>query len=124
MVRGGHGILVGAVARADAGGKTNCGAIAFAKARLTTREVNVTFLKRRISAAVWELLLLLLIAVIFATVYRIYFSRAVALTQVCERLETMQNSETADMFDKLSGDAADSFKEMNRICQVRRPMRQ
>jgi hypothetical protein len=34
----------------------------------------------------------------------------------------MQNSETADMFDKLTGDAADSFKEMNRLCQVRRPM--
>jgi hypothetical protein len=82
------------------------------------------FLKRRVSATVWELLVLLVVAIIFATVYRIYFSRAVALTQVCERLEAMQNSETADMFDKLTGDAAESFKEMNRICQVRRPMRQ
>ena len=82
------------------------------------------FLKRRISATVWELLVLLVVGVVFATVYRIYFSRAVALTQVCERLEAMQNSETADMFEKLTGDAADSFKEMNRLCQVRRPMRQ
>ena len=81
------------------------------------------FLKRRISATVWELLVLLVIAIAFATVYRIYFSRAVALTQVCERLDTMQNSETADMFDKLTGDAADSLKEMNRLCEVRRPMR-
>jgi hypothetical protein len=81
------------------------------------------FLKRRISATVWELLVLLVIAIAFATVYRMYFSRAVALTQVCERLDTMQNSETADMFDKLTGDAADSWKEMNRLCEVRRPMR-
>jgi hypothetical protein len=83
----------------------------------------VRFLNRRISAKVWELLVLLVIAIIFATVYRLYFSRAVALTQVCERLEAMQNSETADMFDKLTGDAADSFQEANRICRVRRPMR-
>ena len=81
------------------------------------------FFKRRISATVLELTVLLVVAVIFATVYRLYFSRAVALTQVCERLEAMQNSETADMFDKLTGDAAESLKEMNRLCQVRRPMR-
>ena len=82
----------------------------------------MSFLKRRISVSVLELLILLVIAIAFATVYRLYFSRAVALTQVCERLEAMQNSETADMFDKLTGDAADSFKEMNRLCRVRRPM--
>jgi hypothetical protein len=82
------------------------------------------FLKRRISVAVWELLVVLLIAVVFATVYRIYFSRAVALTQVCEHLLTMQNDEAADMFDKLDGDSAQALKDMNRICQVRRPMRQ
>jgi hypothetical protein len=82
------------------------------------------FLKRRISATVLELLILAVVAVAFATVYRIYFSRAVTLTQVCERLDTMQNDETADMFDKLTGDAASSLKEMNRLCQVRRPMRQ
>jgi hypothetical protein len=80
-------------------------------------------LKRRISVSVLELLILLAIAIAFATVYRLYFSRAVALTQVCERLEAMQNSETADMFEKLTGDAADSWQEMNRLCQVRRPMR-
>jgi len=83
----------------------------------------VSFLMRRISVSVLELLILLAIAVVFATVYRLYFSRAVTLTQVCERLETMQNSETADMFDKLAGDAADAWKEASRLCQVRRPMR-
>jgi hypothetical protein len=83
----------------------------------------VGFLKRRISAAVWELLVLAVIAIAAATLYRIYLSRAVALTQVCERIETMANSETADMFDKLSGDAADAFKEANRICEIRRPLR-
>jgi hypothetical protein len=84
----------------------------------------VSFLMRRISVSVLELLILLAIAIVFATVYRLYFSRAVTLTQVCERLETMQNSETADMFDKLAGDAADAWKEVSRLCQVRRPMRQ
>ena len=69
----------------------------FAANRL--RGGNMPFLKRRISAAIWELLLLLVIAIVFATVYRIYFSRAVALTQVCDRFETMQNGETADMFN-------------------------
>jgi len=83
----------------------------------------VTFLKRRISAAVWELLVLLVIAIAFATAYRIYFSRAVTLTQVCERFETIQNSETADMFNNLEGDAAQSLKEINQLCQVRRPMK-
>ena len=83
----------------------------------------MSFLMRRISVSVLELLILLAIAIVFATVYRLYFSRAVTLTQICERLETMQNSETADMFDKLAGDAADSWKEANRLCQVRRPMR-
>ena len=84
----------------------------------------MSFLMRRISVSVLELLILLAIAIVFATVYRLYFSRAVTLTQVCERLETMQNSETADMFDKLAGDAAESWKDVNRLCQVRRPMRQ
>ena len=84
----------------------------------------MSFLNRRISVSVLELLILLAIAIVFATVYRLYFSRAVTLTQVCERFETMQNSETADMFAKLEGDAADAFKDINRLCQVRRPMRQ
>jgi hypothetical protein len=83
----------------------------------------VSFLKRRISVSVLELLILLILAILFATAYRLYFSRAVTLTQVCERMETMQNSETADMFAKLEGDAADALNEINRLCQVRRPMR-
>ena len=82
------------------------------------------FLKRRISVAVWELIALLVVAVIFATVYRIYFSRAVALTQVCDRLEAIQNDEVADMFNRLSDDAAQSLKEVNRICQIRRPIKE
>ena len=82
------------------------------------------FLKRRVSAAIWELFVLVVVALVFATVYRIYFSRAVALTQVCERFETMQNDETADMFSQLTGDAGDALKEMNQICQIRRPLRQ
>jgi hypothetical protein len=84
----------------------------------------VTFLKRRISAAVWELLLLLLIAIVFATVYRIYFSRAVALTQVCERLQDIQNDENADMFNSLTGDVGQWLKEVNRICEIRRPVKE
>ena len=82
------------------------------------------FLKRRISATVWELLVLLVIAIAFATVYRLYFSRAVALTQVCERIEAMQNDETADIFQLLAGDAAQSLKEINQLCQVRRPIKE
>jgi hypothetical protein len=84
----------------------------------------VSFLKRRFSIAVWELLVLVAAAIIFATVYRLYFSRAVALTQVCERLAEIQNGEVADAFDKLSGDAAQWLKEVNRICEVRRPMKE
>lgn len=84
----------------------------------------MSFLMRRISVSVLELLILLAIAIVFATVYRLYFSRAVTLTQVCERFETMQNSETADMFTKLEGDAAEALKDINRLCQVRRPMSQ
>ena len=81
----------------------------------------MTFLKRRVSAAVWELLLLLVAAIIFATVYRIYFSRAVTLTQVCEKIVELQSGENADMF---KGDPSDSLNDINRLCQVRRPMRQ
>jgi hypothetical protein len=78
----------------------------------------MTFLKRRVSAAVWELLIVLVVA----TIYRIYFSRAVTLTQVCERFETLQNGEAAEMFNRL--DASDSLNDINRLCQLRRPMRQ
>jgi hypothetical protein len=81
----------------------------------------MTFLKRRISAAVWELLLLLAAAIIFATVYRIYFSRAVTLTQVCEKIADLQNGEDADMFKSAP---SDSLNDINRLCQMRRPMRQ
>jgi len=84
----------------------------------------MTFLKRRISMAIWELLILLVIAIAFATIYRLYFSRAVALTQVCERIEVIQNGETADMFNKLTGDAADALKDINGICQARRPVKE
>lgn len=84
----------------------------------------MTFLKRRISAAIWELLLILVIAIAFATVYRIYFSRAVTLTQVCDRIDTMQNSETADVFNTLDGEAKQALNEINQLCQVRRPMRE
>jgi len=83
----------------------------------------MSFLKRRVSAPVWELLLLLLLAIVFATVYRIYFSRAVALTQVCERFADLQNGEAADMFSRM-GDTSDSLNDINRLCQLRRPMRQ
>jgi hypothetical protein len=81
-------------------------------------------LNRVIYAKVWELLVLLVVIGIVATVYRLYFSRAVALTQVCERLSEIQNDEVADAFDKLSGDAAQWLKEVNRICEVRRPMKE
>ena len=82
------------------------------------------FLKRRISASVWELLLLLVVALVFATVYRVYFSRAVALTQVCEKIAAMQNSEVSDTSDRLRGDASNSLNDVNEICQIRRPLRQ
>jgi len=86
--------------------------------------MNVRFLNRVVYAKVWELLVLLVVIIIAATVYRVYFSRAVALTQVCERLAEIQNDEVADMFNKLSGDAAQWLKEVNRICEVRRPMKE
>jgi hypothetical protein len=85
---------------------------------------NMQFLKRRISAAIWELLVLFVVVAALATAYRIYFSRAVALTQICDRIDTMQNGETADMFNQLTGDAADALKDINRICQIRRPIKE
>jgi len=63
------------------------------------------FLNRVISAKVWEVLVLFVVIAIAATVYRVYFSRAVALTQVCDRLAEIQNDEVADMFNQLTGDA-------------------
>lgn len=82
------------------------------------------FLKRRVSATVWELLLLLVVAIVVATVYRVYFSRAVALTQVCNRLQMVQNDEIADMFNALSDDAAQSLREVNKLCEIRRPIKE
>ena len=84
----------------------------------------MAFLHRVVYAKVWELIVLLVVIIAIATVYRIYFSRAVALTQVCERLAEIQNDEVADMFEKLSGDAAEWLKQVNRICEVRRPMKE
>ena len=86
--------------------------------------MKLRFLNRVVYAKVWELFVLLVVIIAATTIYRIYFSRAVALTQVCERLVEIQNDEVADMFDKLSGDAAQWLKEVNRICEVRRPMRE
>ena len=84
----------------------------------------MAFLNRVVYAKIWELIVLLVVIIAIAAVYRIYFSRAVALTQVCERLAEIQNDQVADMFDKLSGDAAQWLKEVNRICEVRRPMKE
>ena len=84
----------------------------------------MSFLKRRISAAVWELMLLVVFAIAFATVYRIYFSRAVALTQVCTRLQDLQTDENADVFNSLAGEVGQWLQEVNLICQVRRPVKE
>ena len=79
------------------------------------------FLQRRVSIAVWELLGLLVAAIIFATVYRIYFSRAVTLSQVCEKIAAYQSGDNADVF---KGDTSDSLNDINELCQLRRPKRQ
>jgi hypothetical protein len=73
---------------------------------------------------VWELLVLLVVIVAIATVYRIYFSRAVALTQVCDRLQELQNDEIADVFNSLDGEAGQWLKEVNRLCEIRRPIKE
>ena len=80
----------------------------------------MAFLKRRVSAALWELLLLLVAAIIFSTVYRIYFSRAVTLTQVCEKFALMQADEASEV---VTGAWGDSLDDINRLCQLRRPIR-
>jgi len=87
-------------------------------------EANLRFLNRAISAKVWEVLVLFVVIAIAATVYRVYFSRAVALTQVCDRLAELQNDEVADMFNQLTGEAEQWLKEVNRLCEVRRPMKE
>jgi len=78
------------------------------------------FLKRRVSTAIWELLLLLALAIIFATLYRMYFSRAVTLSQVCEKFAAFQSGSGADL---LKGDTSDSLNDINELCQLRRPKR-
>jgi hypothetical protein len=86
-----------------------------------TKEEYVSFLKRRISATIWELLLLLAVAIVFATAYRIYFSRAVTLTQVCQKIAEYQSGDNADV---LKRNTSDSLNDINELCQLRRPLRQ
>jgi hypothetical protein len=81
------------------------------------------FLNKVISAKVWQLLVLLAVIAVFATVYRFYFSRAVALTQVCERLQDLQNDENADAFNSLAGEVGQWLQDVNRICEIRKPIR-
>jgi hypothetical protein len=82
------------------------------------------FLNKVLYAKVWELLLLLAVIATFATVYRAYFSRAVALSQVCERLQDLQNDENAVAFNSLAGEVGQWLKDVNRICEIRRPIRE
>jgi hypothetical protein len=82
------------------------------------------FLNKVLYAQVWKLLILLAIIVAAATIYRIYFSRAVALSQVCGRLQDLQNDENADAFNSLAGEVGEWLKDVNRICEIRRPIRE
>ena len=82
------------------------------------------FLNKVLYAQIWELLIVLAIIVAAATVYRVYFSRAVALSQVCERLQDLQNDENADAFNSLVGEVGQWLKDVNRICEIRRPIRE
>jgi len=82
------------------------------------------FLNKVLYAQVWELLIVLAIIVAAATIYRVYFSRAVALSQVCERLQDLQNDENADAFNSLAGEVGEWLKDVNRICEIRRPIRE
>jgi predicted transcriptional regulator len=82
------------------------------------------FLNKVVYAKVWELLVILVVIVVAATIYRIYLSRAVALTQVCERLQELQNDEIADVFNSLGGEPGQWLKEVNRLCEIRRPIKE
>jgi hypothetical protein len=82
-----------------------------------------SFLNKVLYAKVWELLVALAVIFVFAAVYRTYFSRAVALTQVCERLQDLQNDENADAFNSLAGEVGQWLQDVNRICEIRRPIR-
>ena len=74
------------------------------------------FLNKVLYAKVWELLVLLIVVAAIATLYRIYFSRAVALTQVCERLQDLQNDENADAFNSLTGEVGDASLGHKELC--------
>jgi hypothetical protein len=87
------------------------------------------FLNKVLYAKVWELLILLAVIAALAIVYRSYFSRAVALTQVCERLQDLQlqdlqNDENSDVFNSLAGEVGRWLQDVNRICEIRRPIRE
>ena len=81
-------------------------------------------LNKVLYAKIWELLVLFAVIAVLATVYRTYFSRAVALTQVCDRLQDLQNDENADAFNSLAGEVGQWLKDVNRICETRRPIRE
>jgi hypothetical protein len=91
--------------------------------RTATKGNMKRFLNKVLYAKVWELLILLVVIAVVATVYRVYFSRAVALTQVCERLQDLQNDENADAFNSLAGEVGQWLRDVNRICEIRRPIR-
>jgi hypothetical protein len=81
-------------------------------------------LNKVLYAKVWELLVMFAVIAALAIVYRTYFSRAVALTQACERLQDLQNDENADAFNSLAGEAGQWLQDVNRICEIRRPIRE
>ena len=82
------------------------------------------FLNRTVYAKVWQLLILVVLVAALATAYRAYLSRAVALTQVCERLQDLQNDDNADAFNSLAGEVGAWLQDINRICEIRRPIRE
>jgi hypothetical protein len=83
-----------------------------------------TFLNKTLNVRIWQLAILFALLVGAAAAYRVYLSRAVALTQVCERLQDMQNDENADAFNSLAGEVGQWLRDVNRICEIRRPMRE
>ena len=83
-----------------------------------------TLLNKTLHFRVWQLVILLAVLAGAAVVYRVYLSRAVALTQVCERLQDMQNDENADAFNSLAGEVGQWLRDVDRICEIRRPMRE
>ena len=128
-MRYGKGLVVTGLRRRDLPGQVRTNgagdgdAPAFLLSNGGSEDDMKRFLNKVLYAKVWELLILLAVIVVFATVYRIYFSRAVALTQVCERLQDLQNDENADVFNSLAGEVGQWLQEVNRICEIRRPIR-